>query len=101
MEKKKRLRLKTEKIDGEEMVVMECATCHRRENVEADIAFECWEFDGGPFPVFDCPFCETGMMIPKQVIEETKAAEEKEIEHLYIIIVKCNNLQIPKQEQNR
>lgn len=37
MEKKKRLRLKTEKIDGEEMVVMECATCHRRENVEADI----------------------------------------------------------------
>ena len=57
MEKKKRLRLKTEKIDGEEMVVMECATCHRRENVEADIAFECWEFDGGPFPVFDCPFC--------------------------------------------
>ena len=49
MEKKKRLRLKTEKIDGEEMVVMECATCHRRENVEADIAFECWEFDGGPF----------------------------------------------------
>ena len=78
MEKKKRLRLKTEKIDGEEMVVMECATCHRRENVEADIAFECWEFAGGPFPVFDCPFCETGMMIPKQVIEETKAAEEKE-----------------------
>ena len=69
MEKKKRLRLKTEKIDGEEMVVMECATCHRRENVEADIAFECWEFDGGPFPVFDCPFCETGMMIPKQEIE--------------------------------
>ena len=100
MEKKKRLRLKTEKIDGEEMVVMECATCHRRENVEADIAFECWEFDGGPFPVFDCPFCETGMMIPKQVIEETKAAEEKEIEHLYIIIVKCNNLQIPKQYKN-
>lgn len=78
MEKKKRLRLKTEKIDGEEMVVMECATCHRRENVEADIAFECWEFDGGPFPVFDCPFCETGLMIPKQVIEETKAEEEKE-----------------------
>ena len=39
MEIKKRLRLKTEKIDGEEMVVMECATCHRRENVEADIAF--------------------------------------------------------------
>ena len=78
MEKKKRLRLKTEKIDGEEMVVMECATCHRRENVEADIAFECWEFDGGPFPVFDCPFCATGLMIPKQVIEETKAEEEKE-----------------------
>ncbi len=49
MEKKKRLRLKTEKIDGEEMVVMECATCHRRENVEADIAFECWEFDGRAF----------------------------------------------------
>ena len=30
------------------------------------------------FPVFDCPFCETGMMIPKQVIEETKAAKQKE-----------------------
>ena len=89
MEKKKRLRLKTEKIDGEEMVVMECATCHRRENVEADIAFECWEFAGGPFPVFDCPFCETGMMIPKQVIEETKEAEEKE-----------KNLGRPKRKRN-
>ena len=45
-------------------------------------------------------------MIPKQVIEETKAAKQKEkhlgrpkkeIEHLYTIIAKCNNLQIPKQ----
>ena len=46
--------------------------------MEADIAFECWEFADGTFPVFDCPFCETGMMIPKQVIEETKAAKQKE-----------------------
>ena len=78
MEKKKRLRLKTEKIDGEEMVVMECATCHRRENVEADIAFECWEFADGPFPVFDCPFCETGMMKTNQVKEQTKKKKKKE-----------------------
>lgn len=79
--------------------------------MEADIAFECWEFAGVPFPMFDCPFCETGLMIPKQVIEETKAAEQKEkhlvrperkvIEHLYTIIAKCNNLQISKQKQKR
>lgn len=75
---KKILNLKTKKIDGEEIVEMECATCHKTENVDADIVFECWEFDGGPFPVFDCPFCETGMMIPKQVIDETKEEEEKE-----------------------
>ena len=87
--KKKILRLKTEKIDGEEMVVMECATFHRGENVEADIAFECWEFDGGPFPVFNCPFCETELMILKQVIEETKEAEEKE-----------KNLGRPKRKRN-
>lgn len=76
--------------------------------MEADIAFECWEFDGGPFPVFDCPFCKTGLMIPKQVIEETKAAEEKEkrladrkekeIELLYTIIAKCTNLKIPNHK---
>ena len=74
----KRLRLKSENIDGEEMVRMECVSCHGWENVEAGIAFECWEFDGGPFPMFECPFCDSGTMIPRQVIEETKVEEEKE-----------------------
>lgn len=73
---RKRLRLKPEIIDGEEMVRMECVSCHGRENVEADIAFECWEFDGGPFPMFECPLCGSGTMIPRQVIEETEAEEE-------------------------
>ena len=75
---RKRLRLKSEIIDGEEMVRLECVSCHGRENVEADIAFGCWEFDGGPFPMFECPFCGSGTMIPRQVIEETEAEEEKE-----------------------
>ena len=75
---RKRLRLKSEIIDDEEMVRMECVSCHGRENVGADIAFECWEFDGGPFPMFECPFCRSGSMIPRQVIEETEAEEEKE-----------------------
>ena len=43
-----------------------------------DIVEEGWEMDGGPFPVFDCPFCSRGMRIPKQVIDETEEAEEKE-----------------------
>ena len=74
----KRLRLKSEIIDGEKMVRMEYMPCHGRGNVEADITFECWEFDGGPFPMFECPFCGSKTMIPRQVIEETKAEEEKE-----------------------
>ncbi len=78
MERKKRLWLKAEKIDGEEVIRMECLSCHRTENAEADIVFECWDFDGGPFPVFDCPFCDGGIMIPRQVIEETGEDEEKE-----------------------
>lgn len=49
------------------------------ENVEADIVFECWEFDEGPFPMFECPFCGSGTMIPRQVIEETEAEEEKHL----------------------
>ena len=75
---KKRLKLKTERIDGEEVVRMECVSCHGTEDADADIVFECWEMDGGPFPVFECPFCSRGMRIPKQVIEETEEAEEKE-----------------------
>ena len=73
----KRLRLKSEIIDGEEMVRTECMPCHGRENVEADIAFECWEFDGDPFPMFECPFCGSKTLIPRQVIEETKAEEKR------------------------
>ena len=38
---KRRFRMKTVEIDGEEMVRMECVSCHGRENVEADMAFEC------------------------------------------------------------
>mgnify|MGYP004557843767 FL=1 len=75
---KKELRLKTERIHGEEVVRRECVSCHRTENVDADIAFECWEMDGGPFPVSECPFCGRGTRIPKQVIDETEEAEEKE-----------------------
>lgn len=75
---KKRLKLKTERIDGEEVVRMECVSCHGTEDADADIVFECWEMDGGPFPVFECPFCSRGMRIPKQVIDETEEAEEKE-----------------------
>ena len=75
---KKRLRLKTERIDGEEVVRMECVSCHGTEDADADIVFECWEMDGGPFPVFECPFCSRGMRIPKQFIDETEEAEEKE-----------------------
>lgn len=78
MEKKKRLRLKTEKVDGEEIIRMECLSCHKIENAEADIILECWEFDGGPFPMSECPFCGEGTMIPKQVIDETREEEEKE-----------------------
>ena len=75
---KKRLRLKTERIDGEEVVRMECVSCHGTEDADADMVFECWEMDGGPFPVSECPFCSRGMRIPKQVIYETEEAEEKE-----------------------
>lgn len=76
---KRRLRLRTEKgRDGEETVERQCTACRGREKMDADIVFECWEMDGGPFPVFDCPFCDAGMMIPRQVIEETEAEEEKE-----------------------
>ena len=75
---KKRLKLKTERIDGEEVVRMECVSCHGTEDADADIVFECWEMDGGPFPVFECPFCGRGTRIPKQVIDETEEAEEKE-----------------------
>ena len=71
--------MKTEKErGGEEMVEKQCTACRRTEKMEADIAFEYWEMDGGPFPVFDCPFCSRGMRIPKQVIDETEEAEEKE-----------------------
>lgn len=70
--------MKTESRDGEETVRMECVSCHRCEDVEADIAFECWEMDGGPFPMFQCPFCGTGTVIPRQVIEETEEEEERE-----------------------
>ena len=71
--------MKTEKErGGEEMVEKQCTACRRTEKMEADIAFECWEMDGCPFPVFDCPFCSKGMRIPKQVIDETEEAEEKE-----------------------
>ena len=63
---KKRLRLKTERIDGEEVVRMECVSCHGTEDADADIVFECWEMDGGPFPVSECPFCGRGTRIPKQ-----------------------------------
>ena len=67
-----------EKVHGEEIVRMECGTCHKKENIEADIVFECWEFSSGPFPVFDCPFCQTGFVISKQVIDETEEEERKE-----------------------
>ena len=60
------------------MVEKQCTACRRTEKMEADIAFECWEINGGPFPAFDCPFCSRGMRIPKQVIDETEEAEEKE-----------------------
>ena len=75
---KKRLRLKTERIDGEEVVRMECVSCHGTEDADADMVFECWEMDGGPFPVSECPFCSRGMRIPEQVIDETEETEEKE-----------------------
>ena len=75
---KKRLRLKTERIGGEEVVRMECVSCHGTEDADADMVFECWEMDGGPFPVSECPFCGRGTRIQKQVIEETEAEEEKE-----------------------
>ena len=48
---KKRLRLKTERIDGEEVVRMECVSCHGTEDADADIVCEGWEMDGGPWPV--------------------------------------------------
>ena len=60
------------------MVEKQCTACRRTEKMEADIAFECWKINGGPFTAFDCPFCSRGMRIPKQVIDETEEAEEKE-----------------------
>ena len=57
---------------------MECVSCHGTEDADADMVFERWEMDGGPFPVFECPFCGRGTRIPKQGIDETEEAEEKE-----------------------
>ena len=57
---------------------MECVSCHGTEDADADMVFECWEMDGGPFPVSECPFCGRGTRIPQQVIGETEAEEEKE-----------------------
>ena len=75
---KRRIQLKTEKErGGEEMVEKQCTACRRTEKMEADIAFECWKINGGPFTAFDCPYCDPGIMIPKQVIEETEAKDEK------------------------
>ena len=71
--------MKTEKErGGEEMVEKQCTPCRRTEKMEADMVFECWKMDGGPFPVSECPFCGRGTRIPKQVIGETEAEEEKE-----------------------
>lgn len=60
-----------------EVVDMKCIKCGYEEEMDADIVFECWEFSDDPFPVFDCPKCNDGMMIPKQIIDETEANEEK------------------------
>ncbi len=71
--------MKTEKErGGEEMVEKQCTACRRTEKMEADIAFECWKINGGPFTAFDCPYCDPGIMIPKQVIEETGPRTKKE-----------------------
>lgn len=85
---KKRLELKSRRTgeyveyDGvreyTEVVDMGCVRCGYEESVDADMVFECWEMCGGPFPAFDCPRCGHGTMIPRQVIEETEAEEEKE-----------------------
>ena len=61
----------------EEVVDMECAGCHCREPVDADLAFECWETSDDPFPIFVCPECGHPTMIPRQVIEGTEAEERK------------------------
>ncbi len=61
---------------------MECVSCHGTEDADADMVFECWEMDGGPFPVFECPFYGRGTRIQKQVIDETEEAEEGKEKHL-------------------
>ena len=71
--------MKTEKErGGVELFEKQCTPCRRTEMMGADIDLYCWEINGGPFPAFDCPFCSRGMRIPKQVIDETEEAEEKE-----------------------
>ena len=75
---KRRLRLRTGKGREGDTVERECTACRGREKIDADVVFECWEMDGGPFPVFDCPFCDEGRMVPRQVIEETEDGREKE-----------------------
>lgn len=59
------------------MVEKQCTAYRRTEKMEADIVFQCWEINGGPFPALDCPYCDPGIMIPRQVIEETEAEDEK------------------------
>ncbi len=60
-----------------EVVDMKCTHCGYEESTEADMVFECWEFSDDPFPICECVKCGHMAMIPKQVIEETEAPEEK------------------------
>lgn len=62
----------------EEVVDMKCVTCNYQEAIDADIVFECWEMNGGPFPIFTGPHCNHETFIPLQVIKETEEAEKKE-----------------------
>ncbi len=62
---------------------MKCVIYRYKKAVDADIAFECWEINGGPFSIFGCPNCGCETLIPLQVIEETEKAEKKEICIIY------------------
>ncbi len=60
-----------------EVVDMKCTHCGYEESAEADMVFECWEFSDDPFPICECVKRGHMAMVPKQVIEETEASEEK------------------------
>ncbi len=56
----------------DEYVDFKCLDCGYEETIEGDIVFELFDEEFDDYPIFDCPKCNVGRFVPKDIFEKIK-----------------------------